>query len=1163
MQRIGDRLIYSASDLNDYLECAHLTALNRGAALDEVPRPEADDADDRRRALLSKKGDEHERAYLARLHATGARVIELATRVRADETFEEAQSRTLAAIETGAPYIYQPTFYDGTFLGRADFLRRVDRPCAARDWSYEVIDTKLARSTRAYYLLQLCAYSLHLANLQGGTIPENMYVALGSGEERSFRSADYLAYYRRLRTGFLARAASIGSGLATYPHECSHCAICAWASVCERRRRSDDHLCIVAGMRRDQADKLALAGIPTLAALARAALADRPVGLNPDTFENLALQASLQFAAREARAANGPRNERFRHHLLPRDPKGGLSTLPQPDGGDVYFDMEGDPFYAPEGGLEYLFGVYLPDEDRYIPFWARSAAEERRALTEFIDFVLERRKRYPNLRVYHYANYEKAALGRLTMRYATRRDELDDLLRGQVFVDLYTVVRQSVRISQESYSIKKLEPFYDFERKAALKRGDDSILLFEEWLDSGDDSILSDIQEYNDEDCRSTYFLHRWLLERRDELAARDGIDIPWPTPEEQPELNAEQVETHAAMLDVREAILAGLDAPADALAVASFSDASRLRWFLGNAVDYHWNESKPEWWRFHYRCENVDELVEFDHDSIGGLRWCEDVAPYKLFDKDKNLVYTFEYPEQQHHLKDKTPVDPDTGKGAGAIVGIDERARRVALKRSPKLDHGALRALIPGRPQDTRAMQNALLDLGRSFLEATLVRDHPAVVDILLGAAPRLRDRPRGAIIQPPVVTGESLAQTIAALDGSYLVVQGPPGSGKSTMGGEAIAKLLGRGMRIGILARSHKAAHNLIAAVERAARATGVMFLGAHKGKDEKAYESPAGETFVTSTDDGAEALAPAHQLVSGTPWLFSRPEAAGQFDVLFVDEAGQLALADAIACARAAHNVVLLGDPLQLAQISQGSHPPGIGRSVLQHLLGDRTTIPPDRGIFLPRSWRMHPAICEFISETVYQGRLGAAGGNELNRVESPGLSGSGLRWIPVEHSNHRRECAPEADAIVEAIRALRAGTRTLRTSPAEPIGDDDILVVSPYNAQRALIKARLESAGFGAIRVGTVDKFQGLEAPVVFYSMATSSGDDLPRDLEFLFEKNRFNVAISRAQCMSVLVCSPRLLEIRCRTAEQMALINLLCAFVESAEAQAPALVGQSA
>jgi superfamily I DNA and/or RNA helicase len=241
------------------------------------------------------------------------------------------------------------------------------------------------------------------------------------------------------------------------------------------------------------------------------------------------------------------------------------------------------------------------------------------------------------------------------------------------------------------------------------------------------------------------------------------------------------------------------------------------------------------------------------------------------------------------------------------------------------------------------------------------------------------------------------------------------------------------------------------------------------------------------------------------------------------------------------------VLLGDPQQLGQVSQGIHPEGASVSVLEHLLGGEDTVPPDRGLFLSRTWRMHPEVCRFISKTSYDGRLHAVPETERQRIDSPGLAGTGLRWLSVEHEANRGSSVEEADRIAAELELVIGGTFTDRDGRERRIGYDDVLVVTPYNAQVRCLRARLGPRA----RIGTVDKFQGQEAPIVFFSMATSSGDDLPRNLEFLFSRNRLNVAISRAQALAVLVASPKLLEIRCRTIEQMRMVNALCRFVEEA------------
>jgi superfamily I DNA and/or RNA helicase len=249
------------------------------------------------------------------------------------------------------------------------------------------------------------------------------------------------------------------------------------------------------------------------------------------------------------------------------------------------------------------------------------------------------------------------------------------------------------------------------------------------------------------------------------------------------------------------------------------------------------------------------------------------------------------------------------------------------------------------------------------------------------------------------------------------------------------------------------------------------------------------------------------------------------------------------------------------LQLAQVSQGSHPVGTDLSILEHLLGEHETVPPNAGVFLDISYRMHPAICTFISDTVYEARLHSAPSTVANRVDAPTLPANGLCFIPVEHVGNTRASVEEAQRIVACVQSLLGSPVSVGNRAPRAMTPEDILVVSPYNAQRTLLRQTLTEAGLEAVRVGTVDKFQGQEAPVVLYSMATSSGDDLPRDMEFLFERNRFNVALSRAQVLSVLVCSPRLLDVRCSTPEQMRLVNLLCAFAEKASVQAE-LAGRS-
>ncbi|MGH7755790.1 MAG: TM0106 family RecB-like putative nuclease, partial [Vulcanimicrobiaceae bacterium] len=505
MQVLDGRFIYSATDLNNYLECEHLVALERQVALAELTRLDRNPTVE----LIAEKGLAHERDYLERLRSEHEEVVEIAQAENSIDAIERAEAATAAAMERGAPVIYQGTFFDGTFLGKSDFLLRTNRPNKRWNWSYEVADTKLALHDKPYFIIQLCHYSEQLARVQG-SVPEHMYVVLGNGERRRFRVDDFSAYYRHLKAAFLRT----GAGGDAYPFKCAHCGICDWSPACERRRADDDHLSLVAGMRRDYLKPLETAGLATVASLAAEA-GQRPTGMQAATFERLHRQAALQVRGRETGA--------YHYELLDHHPVQGFGLMPMPATGDVFFDMEGDQFYEIGVGLEYLFGCYAPDDQPpFVAFWGTDRAGEKRAFEQCVDFLTRRRRQYPTMHVYHYAPYEKTALRKLAQRHHTREDEVDELLKSEVLVDLYAVVRQSLMISQSSYSIKKLEPFYRMKRTADVRRGDDSIVMFETWLkDPSRNEILADIERYNEEDCVSTAMLRDWLLERRTESTAQ------------------------------------------------------------------------------------------------------------------------------------------------------------------------------------------------------------------------------------------------------------------------------------------------------------------------------------------------------------------------------------------------------------------------------------------------------------------------------------------------------------------------------------------------------------------------------------------------------------------------------------------------------------------
>ncbi|MEJ7786867.1 MAG: TM0106 family RecB-like putative nuclease [Solirubrobacterales bacterium] len=1156
MQHLDDHLLLSASDLINHLECEHLTVLDLDAAhgrlTAEPKRPDTAE-------LVAGKGDEHELRHLAEMRAVhGDALVEIETGPQHADLVRAAEE-TEAAMRAGAPTIFQATFLKDGWRGHADFLGRVDRPSAFGDWSYEVADTKLARSVKPYFVIQLCLYSEFVASIQG-VEPSVMHVILGTGERRSLALADFAAYYRRMKRHFVER---LGSGLGdTYPLPVSHCGLCRWSDVCDARREADDHLSLVARLARPQTVKLETDGIQTVAALAAAGPDDRPKGIGEQTFERLRQQARLQVAQRES---GTPSYELLLPELDADCPRRGLALLPKPSEGDIFFDIEGDPFY--EDGLEYLWGVtYLEDgQPTFRAFWGRSRAEERVAFEAFIDFVLERRERYPDLHVYHYAPYEPTAMKRMMGLHATREDEVDDLLREHVLVDLYRVVEQSLRISQPSYSIKKVEAFYMEPREESVTDGEDSILMFEQWLDNGDQRLLDAIEQYNHVDCDSTLKLRDWLLERRAECEAEYGVKIPWRpagADRQTPETESADDET----LELAGALIEDLP---DESEITDLDE--RSRWLLAQLLDYHRREDKPMWWEYFSRLEKTPEqLTEEDTEAMGGLAPVGDPEP--LPPPKRSTRYRLEFPVQEHKITPGNYFDPlsaQTDAETGEILPFSVRGYIVeqvlddegvieVVRGNGKSAEPLPVALIPRNHYGAELQQQALRELATDVLERGLDAwgRLSCARSILMRELPRSRALVDGEDLQTGAHDLDRTTDIAIALEGSHLFVQGPPGSGKTYTGAQLILSLIAAGMRVGVSAHSHKAIHNLLHEVEKWSDDRGVAFRGLqkHSGGD-SVFESELAEPLIEASGSNAGFPTPdGVELMAGTAWLWCREEMRESVDYLVIDEAGQVSLADALALSSAARNVILLGDPLQLAQVSTGSHPPGAGSSVLEHLLGNYATIPADRGVFLDQTRRMHPDVCRFVSEAIYDGRLDSIEECANQDISAAGeLTGTGVHSIALDHEGNTRQSPEESQRITSEIAGLIGGCYTHSDLSETELGQRDVIVVSPYNAQVRCLREHLDAAGLTNVEVGTVDKFQGQEAAIAFFSMATSSGQDVPRNVEFLYSRNRLNVAVSRARCIAVLVANPQLMTIRCRTVEQMRLVNALCLLDEMAPA----------
>ncbi|MGZ8982997.1 MAG: TM0106 family RecB-like putative nuclease [Methylotenera sp.] len=1117
MQRVNGSILFSASDITYFAECQYRTWLDR-LNLD-APMEKA--VDDEQSKLVQAKGFAHEAAFFSKLQAQHAHCIEIDT----TQPLDNRVTATKQAIQDGAEIIFQGSLRRGNLIGHSDFLLRSDVKSAEGQWLYEVADTKLAKSTKAKFILQLCFYSDLLSDVTGH-LPRHMHVELGNGKRETFLVADYIYYYRQLLERYQAFVSAYPKVTPPYPSPCNHCSLCPWRERCDARRVEDDHLSAVANINRQQIARLELAGIDTVAKLAGISPQTTVPKMSAETLGKLHEQAALQLHERTT--------VEQKVVVLPLIEEGvkGFARLPEPDEGDLFFDMEGNPMQ--DGGLEYLFGIYYFDNGKpvFTPFWGHDREQERQAFIEFMDFVVKRKARFPKMHIYHYANYENAALKRLMTLHGVKESAVDDLLREHRLVDLYKVVREGLRISKPSYSIKAVELFYADKRSGDVKKATDSIVVYEQWRESGDPALLESIRAYNEDDCRSTWQLREWLLTLR-------PSGLPWysiqsaetsikrnakPKSDKTVEFEAHLADFHRRLITHPENISLNPD----------------LAELIDNLLDFYRRAAKPSWWAlFERQNAEFDDLIE-DVEVIAGLN-----SPEFMGTGDRYGVYRYSYPVQDFKLKEGSRAKRLDNLKDVDVITLDEEQCFVELELRTD-DSGELPSTLDisiGAPLPTDAMPNALFAFADSVIKGD--KRYKSILDYLARKLPDIDGIESG---QNLLVAGEDpLSQTISVVErmqDSYIFIQGPPGTGKTYTGSHLIAKLLQDGKRVAVSSNSHKAINNLLYAVDKRMIEAGASYRGVKKVSTTDQHVDSDFIANIASTSAIAE-MNPPPQLLAGTAWLLARPEFRDSFDYLFIDEAGQVSLANTIAIGMCACNLVLLGDQMQLGQPIQGLHPGSSGDSALDYLLNGEPTIAPERGIFLGTTYRMHPDVCRFISDAIYDSKLFSDESTYkqalvLNGSAHPALKPTGISYVPVEHDACSQRSEEEAAVVRDLVTNLLTQQYQDGDSVIYPFTLEDILIVAPYNMQVNLLKKVLPEGA----RVGTVDKFQGQEAQVVIISMATSSEEYLPRFIEFLFSKNRLNVAISRARCLSVLIMNPLLLEVNAKSASQISLINLM-------------------
>jgi uncharacterized protein len=1098
MKRDATGLRLSASDLMRFMACRHATKLDLDYLSGVGPEP-AEDSEDA--ALLQRHGDAHEAAHLESLETSGRSVV----RIETDGVpFDQAVQATLTALERGPDVIFQGALEGGMWGGYSDFLERVATPSALGAFSYEVADTKLKRKPAPGHILQLVLYSDLVARIQDRA-PEHAHVVLGTGERFTFRLSEYADYARGAR----ARLEDfVAAPVATRPVPCSTCDLCRWRVHCGEVWKEADSLFLVAGLAKGQAAKLEAAGITTMAELA--AHEGRVPKMAPATLAKLRIQAQLQ---NDRKTSDVPS-----WRLRPHEPGKGFDLLPRPAAGDLFYDIEGDPHYREDAaeGLEYLHGVW--NGEIFTAFWGHDLAEEKAALEGLFALFEARIAGFPEARIYHYAAYEITALRKLTTRHSVGETQLDRWLRERRFVDLYAVVRGGVFASEPSYSIKDMEAFYDLPRTGEVKTSGGSVVAYEKWRETRDDQILVALEDYNRIDCISTEKLRDWLLSIRP-----DGG--PWL---ELGEGAPERVQTAEAEIAQLKALIDASDLP---------EERKKLLHVL---AIFHWREGKPAAWSvFDAAAKDFDEQAD-DMDCLAGL---EAVGPARQVKRSMGRDYR--YPPQETKLRagKEALIAQADGFVKVTIDALDRARRRVTLKVGASRQD-ALRERLDLLPTFALSPGSIPAAIRKVVEDQCGARRNRAADDLLSGAPPRFVGRsplPLDETVDPL----DGLVRAVKAMNATVLPVQGPPGTGKTYVTARAILALVRDGKRVAVASNSHAAIRNVLMGCIDALNDDDMDLTVedaeiAHKiGVDMD--EPPEGYEAISSIRGNDDVqLATAH-VVGGTAWLFSQDNLAGAFDYLFVDEAGQVSLANLVAMTNAARNVVLVGDPRQLPQVIQGAHPHPANLSCLDFVLGEGHNVDPERGIFLPETWRMHPDLCRYISGQFYEGRLHAHASTVIQAVSADGLPGAGAFLVPVAHEGRAQECPEEIDAIVRTVERLLAGSWTDRHGETRPIRANDIIVVAPYKAQVNALSDALPG-----IRVGTVDKFQGQEAPIALVSMTASSAEETSRGLDFLLSRERLNVAASRGKALTMVFASPRLLETPCSTVEQMRLVNALCA-----------------
>jgi len=1119
MRNLNGDMLFSPSDLITYMESPFASALER-QKLSYPDIAKLIDAEDPLLVNLQQKGYAHEGAFAKSLEDEGHDVLE----VKRASTKQMA-SQTVKAIEAGQAIIIQGYLCHEQFAGYVDFLVKVPGKSRFGEFEYEVWDTKLSKKMKPYFAIQLCCYSEMLEAIQG-VRPKNFSVVLGDNTQKTLRVHQYFAYYQSLKKSFLHFHDKFNNKI---PSASESVNFGRWSELAKNQLEELDHLSQVANLSRQQIKKLEKSNIITMQQLAEhngMAIS----GMPKEVLERVMKQATLQIASR------GNDIPKYKVLLHVESAKRGLAILPPHSDYDVFFDIEGYPNI--DGGLEYLWGnTYFDAQGNrtFKDFWAHDSDQEKQIFVEFIDWIYSRWLADPKMHVYHYANYEIAAIRKLMGRYGVCEEKVDNLLRNNVFVDLYNVVRHGVMIGEPRYSIKNVEHIYRGQRETEVTGGGESIIVYESWRENPDgetwenSSILKSIRDYNIDDCDSTQELTQWLREEQ----STHEIQYLMLDGEGEKELPEEITQ----ITKLRDDIL-------NQAASIEDEDKKLVLETLAWSLEFHRRENKPTWWQLFERLGCSELELYDDMDCLAGLRRTER-KPFLPTKRAKNFAYEYSFNiDQPYKGQGKSFYVLDHDGLKVARVEYDADAGTISLQNKKPLPERI--SIIPDSYVRPDPIPKAIYSVVEELIKVDFLPT--AITDFLTRSRPRIYNNQEGSIIQSDTDFLEQVITASLNLENSYLCIQGPPGAGKTYTAKHIIGELLKRSKRVGVSSNSHKAIINLLDGVAAYVEEQDIeaSLIKAGGDKNDPIFE----RENVNFIKNVKELPSEKSLCFGGTAWAFCNEVAHKKFDYLFIDEAGQVSVANLIGMSQSCDNIILMGDQMQLGQPIQGSHPGESGMSILEYLLEGAATISDELGVFLPKTYRMHPDVCSLISNQVYDGRLKADAITSSHLVQTTGpiiSQKAGICFVPVEHEGNTQGSDEEVVQI-KAIANELMGVKfwSAENNKTRAIGWNDILFVAPYNFQVNKLRAALGDQA----RIGSVDKFQGQEAPIVILSMCASDASESPRGIDFLFSKNRLNVAISRAQALAIIVGNPKLANTSVNNLKQMELINFYCEIVES-------------